>query len=173
MTHDLLFRRARNVTRPPGREERWDAGSVRLAEPNDQQPGCRLSDGFGFPWSTDQLYIKSGLFCRLQRAGSQSAAAWMCCSLWWCVEKTVRLFSVCNGTIVKYHHACLQEVTSPPTHLPATPTGCSCKIDGLRNDTLVESAPGTKTTHADRCSSYTILLTTGQQKSSHASDKGA
>lgn len=58
-------------------------------------------------------------------------------------------------------------------HLPPTPAGCSSEVDGLRNDTLVESAPETKTTHADRCYSYTILLTTGQQKSSHASDKGA
>lgn len=40
---------------------------VRLAEPDDQQPGSRLSDGSAFLRLADQRYIKSGFFCRLQQ----------------------------------------------------------------------------------------------------------
>lgn len=92
---------------------------VGLPEPEDQQPGSRMSDGCRFLWSADLLCIKSCLF---KQMGSQWGAAHPRCSLCFCVQFTVRVFSLFEGAIVKLQQAGLQKVALPLQGAPVRST---------------------------------------------------
>lgn len=158
MTRDLLLRPARKVSSLPGSVERKDAASMA-----GSTAGFQDEQRLQVPVVGRSALHQSML---IQASGVTIG----------CCPSTLPALSVClidcRGVFTFTRNNC-QITPSTSAEGRVSSPGCSCKVDGIRNDTLVDSAPETKTTHADRCCGYTIFLTTGQQKSSHTSDKGA
>lgn len=169
MARDLLLRRARKVSRPPGCEESekmqraWGWQSPRI---NSQGPVWAMAAGScGRHVGYTSTHAHAAVYSKWDHNGRCLCAL---LSLFMCLVNRQVVFSFpwSNHSIA----ACMCGGVTSST--PPSPP-CSCWVDGTRSDTSVAPAPETQTTQADRCCSRAIFLTTGQQKSSHASDKGA